>query len=50
MRQRPSWFNYRSDDVTTNRELWCEAFDLTKDVTIFGNPFFTVLPPCATGA
>lgn len=45
MRQRPSWFNYASADVAGNRELWCHAIDVTKDVIKFANPFFTVMPP-----
>jgi len=45
MRQRPSLFNYASADVTGNRELWCHQIDVTKDVSKFANPFFTVMPP-----
>jgi hypothetical protein len=45
MRQRPSWFNYGTDDVAANRELWCASIDYTKDVTTFNNPLFTVMQP-----
>ena len=45
MRQRPSWFNYASADLAGNRELWCEFFPFTSDVTKYGNPLFTILPP-----
>lgn len=45
MRQRPSLFNYASADVAGNRELWCHQIDVTKDVSKFANPFFTVMPP-----
>jgi hypothetical protein len=45
MRQRPSMFNYATVDVASNRELWCEQVKFTDDVTKFGNPIFTVLPP-----
>jgi len=45
MLQRPSMFNYATADVAGNRELWCEQVEFTKDVTKYGNPIFTVLPP-----
>jgi hypothetical protein len=45
MLQRPSMFNYATADVVANRELWCEQVKYTKDVTNYGNPIFTVLPP-----
>lgn len=45
MRQRPSLFNYASAGVANNRELWCEYVDHTPDVTKYGNPLFTQLPP-----
>lgn len=45
MRQRSSLFNYASADVASHRELWCHRIDVTKDVTTFANPFFTVMPP-----
>jgi hypothetical protein len=44
MRQRPSLFNYATEDVAGNRELWCETPEFTVDVTKFGNPIFTVVP------
>ena len=45
MRQRPSWFNYATADVASNRELWCHQIDVAKDVIKFANPFFTIMPP-----
>jgi len=46
MRQRPSWFNYASADVASNRELWCNPrVQFTKDVIKYGNPIFKVEPP-----
>jgi hypothetical protein len=46
MRQRPSWFNYASADVASNRELWCNPkVQFTKDVTKYGNPIFKIEPP-----
>jgi hypothetical protein len=45
MRQRPSLFNYATAGVAKNRELWCEYVDHTPDVTKYGNPLFTELPP-----
>jgi hypothetical protein len=45
MRQRPSWFNYATDDVAGNRELWCERVEFTGDVTKYGNPIFSVQAP-----
>jgi hypothetical protein len=46
MRQRPSWFNYASADVASNRELWCNPkVVFTRDVTKYGNPIFKVEPP-----
>ncbi len=45
MRQRPSWFNYATADIASNRELWCSKIDVTKDVVKYGNPFFTIMPP-----
>lgn len=44
-RQRPSWFNYATADIAGNRELWCTAIDVTKDVVKYRNSFFTILPP-----
>ena len=43
-RQRPSLFNYATADVAGNRELWCQIPEFSSDVTIFGNPIFTILP------
>lgn len=53
MRQRPSWLNYASADVASNRELWCNrkvkfTKDVTKDVTKDGNAIFKVEPPFPT--
>jgi hypothetical protein len=45
MLQRPSMFNYATADVAGNRELWCKEVEFTNDVTKYGNPIFTVLPP-----
>ena len=45
MRQRPSLFNYATADIAANRELWCTKIEFTKDVTKYGNPLFTVMPP-----
>lgn len=45
MLQRPSMFNYATADIAGNRELWCEQVEFTQDVTKYGNPIFTVLPP-----
>jgi hypothetical protein len=45
MLQRPSMFNYATADVIANRELWCEQVKHTADVTKYGNPIFTELPP-----
>jgi hypothetical protein len=45
MQQRPSMFNYATADVAGNRELWCEQVAFTSDVTKYGNPLFTELPP-----
>jgi hypothetical protein len=44
-RQRPSWFNYATADVVNNRELWCVLVEHTNDVTKFGDPLFTEMPP-----
>ncbi|MGB8814014.1 MAG: hypothetical protein WCC57_12605 [Paracoccaceae bacterium] len=44
MRQRPSLFNYATEDVAGNRELWCQIPEFTSDVTYYGNPIFTILP------
>jgi hypothetical protein len=44
MRQRPSLFNYATEDVAGNRELWCQIPEFTADVPKFGNPIFTILP------
>jgi hypothetical protein len=46
MRQRPSLFNYATEDVAHNPELWCVApVDCTNDVTKYGNPVFTIVDP-----
>src|SRR5450755_339 len=45
MRQRPSLFNYATQDIALNRELWCQPVDFTRDVTNYGNPIFTILDP-----
>lgn len=44
MRQRPSWFNFATADVTANRELWCEIPEFSTDVPGFNNPIFTIVP------
>lgn len=44
MRQRPSLFNYASAEIAANRELWCSNVEHTRDVTIYSNPLFTILP------
>lgn len=44
MQQRPSLFNYATPDVASNRELWCQIPEFSRDVTRFGNPIFTILP------
>ncbi|MBZ5635753.1 MAG: hypothetical protein LAO55_21705 [Acidobacteriia bacterium] len=44
-RQRPSWFNYATADIASNRELWCSKIDVTSDVVKYKNSFFTILPP-----
>jgi hypothetical protein len=45
MLQRPSMFNYATADIAGNKELWCEQVEFTQDVTKYGNPIFTVVPP-----
>lgn len=45
MRQRPSLFNYATSGVAANPRLWCAKVDHTADVTKYGNPLFTILPP-----
>lgn len=45
MRQRPSLFNYATADIIANKEQWCAPVDHTDDVTKYGNPLFTQLPP-----
>lgn len=44
-RQRPSLFNYATADIASNSELWCSPVEHTPDVTKYGNPLFTVMPP-----
>src|ERR1019366_5434700 len=44
-RQRPSWFNYATQDIAANRELWCSKIDVTGDVVKYNNPFFKIMPP-----
>jgi hypothetical protein len=43
--QRPSLFNYATADVAANRKLWCQPVPHTSDVTKYGNPLFTIMPP-----
>jgi hypothetical protein len=45
MGQRPSLFNYATAGVATNPKLWCANVLHTPDVTKYGNPLFTILPP-----
>lgn len=45
MLQRPSLFNYATADVIANKEQWCTQVDHTGDVTKYGNPLFTAMPP-----
>ncbi len=45
MLQRPSLFNYATADIIANKELWCAQVPHTADVTKYGDPLFTVLPP-----
>src|SRR5215469_4297983 len=45
MRQRPSLFNYATQDVADHPELACSPVDHTIDVTNHGNPLFGVLGP-----
>lgn len=49
MRQRPSLFNYGTAQVAANRKFWCRRVEVARDVTIFGNPIFTVVPPLPIG-
>jgi hypothetical protein len=45
MRQRPSMFNYATQDIAQDPELWCALVPYTQDVTNYGNPLFTVVDP-----
>jgi len=45
MRQRPSLFNYGTQLVANNPELWCAPVDPIQTVLDRGNPIFTVEPP-----
>jgi len=45
MQQRPSLFNYATQDVANNPKLWCWKVQFTSDVTKYGNPIFTVMNP-----
>jgi hypothetical protein len=45
MSQRPSLFNYATAGVAANPRLWCVKVAHTADVTKYGNPLFTILPP-----
>lgn len=45
MTQRPSLFNYATAGVAANPKLWCARPAHTADVTKYGNPLFTILPP-----
>ena len=45
MSQRPSLFNYATAGVAANPKLWCASIEHTADVTKYGNPLFTILPP-----
>jgi hypothetical protein len=45
MRQRPSLFNYASQDVANNKELWCSKIEFTPDVQKYGNRLFTIMDP-----
>lgn len=45
MLQRPSLFNYGTAQVAANRKFWCKQVTVAADVTNFGNPIMTVVPP-----
>ena len=45
MQQRPSLFNYATQDVADNPEFWCERIRYTQDVVNRANPIFTVEDP-----
>ncbi len=45
MQQRPSLFNYATQDVADNPEFWCERILYTQDVVNRANPIFTVEDP-----
>jgi hypothetical protein len=44
MLQRPSLFNYATEDIAHNPKLWCAQVPHTPDVTNFKNPIFTIVP------
>lgn len=41
--QRPSLFNYATEDIAHNPKLWCAPIPHTADVTNFKNPLFTIV-------
>lgn len=43
MLQRPSLFNYATEDIAHNPKLWCAQIPHTPDVTNFKNPLFTIV-------
>ncbi len=45
MRQRPSLFNYATQLVASNPELWCVPVEVQQTVIDRGNPIFTVEDP-----
>ncbi len=45
IRQRPSLFNYATQDIAQDAELWCAPVPHTQDVTNYGNPLFTIVDP-----
>lgn len=45
MRQRPALFNYGTEDVAGDPDLWCRPIEAAEDVEKFDNPLMTVEPP-----
>ena len=45
MRQRPSLFNYGTDYISKNPNMFCKKIDTTVDVQNYGNPLITVVDP-----
>lgn len=45
MRQRPSLFNYGTDYISKNPNMFCEKIDSTVDVQNYNNPMITVVDP-----